>query len=325
MRHDIRTPLSGIVGCAEIIRNASTNPIKVEEYADNLIQSSEALLNFLNKILEGIKVATGEIPLLKKKFDFKKNIQDIIDLNKSLAVKKNLDLNLSIDKAIPPYLIGDPVRLQRIILELITNALNFTQQGSVNTELKIRKHETQKIIIEIKISDTGIGISADRQEEIFTRFTRLTPAYQGVYKGLGLGLSIVKQFIDDLSGEIYVESELNQGTTFTCFIPFQEPLVMDAIGVEYVSLPIESEAYKGIVKSTPSIDRSHQDLNSHQRKILLVEDDQLSAKIVQNILSELNCMVDIAPDAKTALKIVQKQNYHLILMDIGLPDMMVFP
>lgn len=321
MRHDIRTPLSGIVGCAEIIRKDSTNPKKVKEYADNLIQSSEALLNFLNKILDGIKVATGEIPLLKKKFDFKKKIQDIIDLNKSLAAEKKLDLILKLDKAIPPYLIGDPVRLQRIILELATNALNFTKKGQVYIELKIKKHEAHNIILEIKVTDTGIGISVDRQDEIFTRFTRLTPAYQGIYKGLGLGLSIVKQFIDDLGGEIYVESQLNKGTIFTCFIPFQEPLVMDVIGVEYVSLPFESKVIKNIPETTSSIDYNHQNVDSHQRKLLLVEDDQLSANIVQNMLSELNCIIDIAFDAKTALQKVLKHNYHLILMDIGLPDM----
>ncbi|TLY47018.1 MAG: hybrid sensor histidine kinase/response regulator, partial [Gammaproteobacteria bacterium] len=117
MRHDIRTPLSGIVGCARIIQSQPNDPETVSEYAEDLVQSSESLLNFLNRILEGIKVATGEMPLLKKKFDFKKSIQAIIDLNKSLAAKKNLVLTLEVDEEIPPYLIGDPVRLQRIILE----------------------------------------------------------------------------------------------------------------------------------------------------------------------------------------------------------------
>lgn len=321
MRHDIRTPLSGIVGCAEIIRKTSTDSNKVKEHAEKLIQSSAALLNFLNKILEGIKVATGEIPLLKKKFDFKKNIQDIVDLNKSLAVQKDLDLNLCFDKEIPPYLIGDPVRLQRAILELVTNALNFTQQGSINIELNLKKHELHQIIVEIKVSDTGVGIPADKQDEIFTRFTRLTSTHQAIYKGLGLGLSIVKQFIDDLGGEIYVESQLKKGTTFTCFIPFQEPLVMDIVGVEYVPLPIENGRYKAIEEIKQKIPQGYQDLDFHQRKILLVEDDPLSAKIAQSILTELNCVIDIAPDAKTALQQTQKQHYHLILMDIGLPDM----
>ncbi|WP_339049693.1 ATP-binding protein [Rickettsiella endosymbiont of Xylota segnis] len=321
MRHDIRTPLSGIVGCAQIILSESNNSEKVTEYAKNLIQSSEALLNFLNRILEGIKVASGEMPLLKKKFDFNKNIQNIIDLNKSLAVKKNLTLTLKVDEEIPPYLIGDPERLQQIILELVTNALRFTQQGNIAVEAKLQKHEAQQDVIEIKVSDTGVGITKDKQDEIFTQFTRLTPAYQGIYTGLGLGLSIVKQLIDDLGGEVYVESQLQQGSTFTCIIPFQVPLVMNSIGVENTPLPMGSKLFKNTLESMPNIALNHQSLDVEQKRILLVEDDKLAAKIAQSILTELDCAIDIASDAKTALKNIQNKDYQLILMDIGLPDM----
>jgi signal transduction histidine kinase/CheY-like chemotaxis protein len=321
MRHDIRTPLSGIVGCARIIQSEPNDPEQVSEYAADLIQSSEALLNFLNKVLEGIKVASGEMPLLKKKFDFKKNIQDIIDLNKSLTSKKNLALTLEVDAEIPIYLIGDPVRLQRIILELVTNALRFTQQGNINIQVRLKKHEAQQVVVEIKVSDTGIGIAADKQSEIFSRFTRLTPAHQGIYTGLGLGLSIVKQFVDDLGGEVYVQSQLKQGTIFTCLIPFQVPLVMNNVGVEDIPFPTESEIFKNTLESMPKIALSHQGLNADQRRILLVEDDKLSAKIAASILTELNCVIDIAPDAKSALRLVQEKDYQLILMDIGLPDM----
>ncbi len=321
MRHDIRTPLSGIVGCARIIQSKPNDPETVSEYAKDLVLSSESLLNFLNRILEGIKVATGEMPLLKKKFDFKKNIQAIIDLNKSLAAKKNLALTLEVDEEIPPYLIGDPVRLQRIILELVTNALRFTQQGNIDVEIKLKKRETQQDVIEIKVRDTGIGISRDKQDEIFTRFTRLTPAHQGIYKGLGLGLSIVKQLVDDLGGEIYVESQLKQGTTFTCLIPFQEPLIMDNVGVEDISVPNKRISCKNASDIFTFAKQAHQNINIGQKKILLVEDDKLAAKIAESILTELNCVVDIAPDARTALQRTQEQDYHLILMDIGLPDM----
>lgn len=321
MRHDIRTPLSGIVGCARIIQSQPNDPEKVSEYAEDLALSGESLLNFMNRILEDIKVATGETPLLKKKFDFKNTIQDIIDLNKSLAVKKNLALTLEVDDEIPPYLIGDPARLQRIILELVTNALQFTQQGSIDVKVKLKKRETQQDVIEIKVCDTGMGISKDKQNEIFTRFTRLTPSHQGTYKGLGLGLSIIKQLVDDLGGEIYVDSQLKQGTTFTCLIPFQVPLVMNNVGVEDIPLPTESEIFKNTLESMPNIAVSHQGLNADQRRILLVEDDKLAAKIAQSILTGLDCAIDIASDAKTALENIQNKDYQLILMDIGLPDM----
>lgn len=322
MRHDIRTPLSGIVGCARIIQSEASDPEKVLEYTEDLIQSSEALLNFLNRVLEGIKVANGEMPLIKKKFDLKKTIQAIIDLNKSLAAKKKLDLSLEIDDKIPPYLMGDSIRLQRIVLELVANALRFTQQGSVDIRLKkLKKKTNQQVIIEIIVKDTGIGIPANKQDDIFTPFTRLTPSYQGIYKGLGLGLSIVKQFINELGGEIYVESKVKKGTIFICRIPFQVPLVMDNVGIEDISLAVESETY--IHKNNLKINagQNNSDLDSNQKKLLLVEDDKLAAKIAQSILAELDYSIDVAPDAKTALESIQNKDYQLILMDIGLPDM----
>jgi signal transduction histidine kinase/DNA-binding response OmpR family regulator len=322
MRHDIRTPVSGIVGCAQIIQSQADNPEKVSEYAKDLVRSSEALLEFLNKVLEGIKVATGEIPLLKKKFDIRKQLQAIIDLNKSLAAKKNLELSFNDDERIPLYLIGDPIRLQRIVLELVTNALNFTQQGKVNLSIKLKKQEAQRVVVEVSVTDTGVGIVKDKQEAIFVRFTRLTPSCQGIYKGLGLGLSIVKQFVDDLGGEIYVESQLNHGTVFTCLVPFQEPLLMDSSGVEDIPLVLESKAYPKTSKLRANRStRNNDELGFQQRKILLVEDDPLAAKIAVSILSRLNGVIDIAPDANSALQRLQEQDYHLILMDIGLPDM----
>ena len=177
-------------------------------------------------------------------------------------------------------------------------------------------------MIEIKVRDTGMGISKDKQEAIFTRFTRLTPAHQGIYKGLGLGLSIVKQLVDDLGGEIYVDSQLKQGTTFTCLLPFQEPLVMDDVGVEDLPVPNEIKFYKNTSDMLATAKRvANQKISINQRKILLVEDDKLAAKIAESILTELNCVIDIAPNAKTALRLVQEKDYQLILMDIGLPDM----
>jgi len=236
MRHDIRTPLVGIVGCAQLL-HSEDDPKKVAEYANDLILSSNALLDFLNKILEGIQVATGEIPIVKKKFDLRKQLGEIVNLNKSLAAEKKLSLNLKYDETIPQYLIGDPIRVQRLVLELITNALSFTKKGEVNLTVKLKRNKAAQVVVEITVNDTGIGISKDKQDEIFLRFKRLTPSYQGIYKGLGLGLTTVKQFIDDLSGEIYVISQLGQGTTFTCLIPFTEPLVMDNVGVKETPLP----------------------------------------------------------------------------------------
>ncbi|WP_156792800.1 PAS domain-containing sensor histidine kinase [Rickettsiella massiliensis] len=222
MRHDIRTPLSGIVGCAHLIQTQANNPKKVTGYATALVDSSNALLEFLNKILESIQVATGEIPLLKKKFSLYKILDQVVRLNKPQADVKNLNLHFDYDENVPPYLLGDPIRIQRITLELVTNALKYTGKGEIKVSTHLIENKKREVIIELCVSDTGMGIPKDKHHEIYTRFTRLTPSYQGIYPGTGLGLSVVKQFMDELGGEIQLNSQPNQGSTFRCFIPLQE-------------------------------------------------------------------------------------------------------
>lgn len=315
MRHDIRTPVAGIVGCAQLIQSQANNAAKVTEFANDLVESSDALLEFLNKVLESIKVASGEIPLLKKKFDLHKLLEQIINLNKSYAISKKLKLNLEYDDIIPKYVIGDPIRVQRIVLELLTNALKFTEKGQIKVAARLRKNEAHKVIVQLSVSDMGIGIPLDKQNEVYTRFKRLTPSYQGIYSGTGLGLSIVKQFMDDLDGEISLQSQPQQGATFTCLIPFQEPLFVENSDAEEI-LPIESKLQKKIVVNESLIELS----NASGNRILVVEDQAIAAKIAQHVLTKLHYQVDVAENGKIALELIEQNHYDLILMDIGLPD-----
>ena len=315
MRHDIRTPVAGIVGCAQLIQSQASNAAKVTEFANDLVESSDALLEFLNKVLESIKVASGEIPLLKKKFDLHKALEQIIHLNKPYAISKKLELNLQYDESIPAYVIGDPIRIQRIVLELVTNALKFTDKGQVKITARLRKNEEKFIIIQLSVSDTGMGIPTDKQQDVYTRFKRLTPSYQGIYSGTGLGLSIVKQFMDDLDGEISLQSQPQQGSTFTCLIPFQEPLFMDSNDVEEIR-PIQSKLPKKMAVNESSLASS----NALENRILVVEDQAIAAKIAQHVLKKLHYQVDIAENGKMALALMEQNDYDLILMDIGLPD-----
>jgi two-component system, OmpR family, aerobic respiration control sensor histidine kinase ArcB len=320
MRHDIRTPLSGIVGCAQIIQSQANNAKKVSEFAEDLIQSSDALLEFLNKVLESIKVASGEIPLLKKKFDLHQALKLVIQLNQAKAAQKGLLLTLDYDKAIPAYVIGDPIRVQRIILELVTNALKFTQMGEVKLTVKLMKHESHQLVVKMVVSDTGIGIPVDKQQDLYTRFKRFVPSYEGIYSGVGLGLSIIKQFLDDLQAEIYLESQPKQGSSFNCLIPFQEPLLMDSFGIEENDLPsLEALTTAQFIKLATNELVADKLSSPTGSRVLVVEDQAIPAKVVQNILSKLHCQVDIAIDGEAALQYINQQNYDLIFMDIGLP------
>lgn len=317
MRHDIRTPLTGIVGFSDILKMEAADP-RIKEYADNLTASSHALLDLLDEVLEAIRVSSGEIPKLKKKFILHQTLEHIVNLTRAKAAQKKIDLTFDYDGTIPRYLIGDKVRVHRIMLELIANALNFTDSGFVKLTANLAKKNHREVIIQFIVEDSGIGIPQEKQQEIYVQFKRLTPSYQGIYKGSGLGLFVVKQFIDELGGEIYVKSELGRGATFTCLIPLQESLMDDESGVDaelekIVDAPFETTFSQEIKPAVTSAIK--QDFN-----ILLVEDNPIAQKVGESILSNLRGNTDIAETGKKAVDLWKACHYDLIFMDIGLPD-----
>lgn len=274
MRHDIRTPLTGITGFANIISDEVKDP-KIKEYVDNLSASSDALLNLLNEILEIIDINSGNAPIVTKKFNLKKRLEDVVLLYKAKSKQKNIEFSADFDSAIPQYLIGDSTRTHRIALELIANAFNFTKAGFVKLTTQLSKAEGRELIIKLMVQDSGIGIDSDKQEAIFVQFKRLTPSYKGLYKGAGLGLSIVKQFVDDLGGEIYVESSLGTGSIFTCILPYKKALLDESFGSEVVLPdPLISENENSVYQAA-SLCEEKQLLKS---TVLVVEDNSIAAK-----------------------------------------------
>lgn len=320
MRHDIRTPLSGIVGFSELLCNESTEP-RIKEYAENLVASSHALLDLMDDVLEAVRVSSGDIPLLKRKFDLHHTLEQVVTLYRARALEKNLKLSLNLSSSLPQYVIGDKIRLHRIALELIGNALNFTDRGHVTIEATLAKSDNRILVIQLTVSDSGMGIPKDKQQEIYLQFKRLTPSYQGIYKGVGLGLYVVKQFIDELEGEIYVASELHQGTTFTCLIPLQEPLLHDNSGIAEEEtaalrpymLPISNQLAQE--KQSPVLQEKK--VTAH---ILVVEDNFIAQTVATALLSRLSCLVDIAPTGEEAISLCTQHHYDLIFMDIGLGE-----
>ena len=320
MRHDIRTPLTGIVGFSEIIKSEADNP-NIKEHADNLIASSYALLALMDEVLEAIRVSSGEIPKLKKKFILNHIMQHAMDLNKAKAASKRLNFSMDFDKDIPKYLIGDSIRIHRIILELLANAMNFTDSGFVKLTVSLASRHNREVIIKLMVEDSGIGIPKDKQQEIFLHFKRLTPSYKGIYKGAGLGLSVIKQFINDLDGEIYVDSELQQGSTFTCVIPLKVSLLEDDTGLledfdENIVLP-SSQILSPSITTTTKV----ADIKDLRHQVLVVEDNPIAQRVAKSLLTQSSCQVDVASNGQEALNLWKQNEYDLIFMDIGLPDM----
>lgn len=319
IRHDIRTPLTGIIGFANLVKEEAKD-IKTIEYIDNMLASSHALLELLNEVLDAMRVTSGEVPLLKMQFDLRSRLEAVIKLNLAKASEKQLSLVLHYDEAIPRYLIGDPKRIHRIILELVTNALNFTSQGKVEVTATLAKMVEQDVVITITVADTGMGIPENKQQEIFTRFQRLTSSYEGRYKGLGLGLSIVKQFIDDLEGELYLESDQQQGSLFTCVIPLKKTLLNEPLCTDKFIADLTKTELPVLKEHIVAVNNSDRSFSTGETSILLVEDNTLVAKVTQAMLSSFGCIVDIAVDGQCAISLAKSRKYDLIFMDVGLPD-----
>ena len=328
MSHDMRTALSGIQGFSELLRDDLLDGLeecKKQEYVDNLVASCRALTHIHNQILHAIKIFSGDVPKFKSKFNLAGKLQQIINLHLAKADEKKLQLKLICDKKIPKYFAGDCRRLNAIALELIANALKYTDKGKVIVTATLAKKEDDKFVIKFEVQDTGIGISEEKKEEIFSRFGRLTPAYEGKYIGLGLGLSVVKQFVDDLDGEIYIASKPNAGSTFTCFLPFAKSLSSDDLNVEeelllpMPGMEIGAVAIRPIIKKT----QAKHDKDSAKTTaplILQVEDEEVCALITQATLAKFGFKVEIASTGEEALQKFKSKHYDLILMDVGLPD-----
>ena len=226
MEHDIRTPFSGIYSLAGLLKEIENDPQK-KEYLEEISSCAKELLDYCNAIIDYSRLGLETSPLLSKKFDLKKLIESIVAMEIPSVTMKKLDLQMEYSNT-PETIIGDQYRVQRILINLVSNAVKFTHHGYIKIITRTaRRVDDKNVILQISIKDTGIGIPEDKKNYIYEKFTRLTPANKGVYKGSGLGLTVVKQLIEELNGEIEVIDNPEGGTIFICTFPFKLPLVSD--------------------------------------------------------------------------------------------------
>jgi PAS domain S-box/PAS domain S-box len=328
MSHDIKTPIAGIISTAEYLAHSIEN-IDNKSLANDIVQSGMRLLELMIELIEISRLEVKETSNNNIRFKPKQLIDDIIQLIKPAIVNKSLALNVQYDDNIPDFLFGNRWHLYRVVLNLISNALKFTSAGHITTNIALIKKTKKEAIIKVSIEDTGIGIPKDKLTIIFDEFTRLTPSYEGIYKGTGLGLYIVKQFIQSMKGEVYVESKEGKGSTFTCIIPLKIPpahVNNNEENSSAVTIQGESATFNNIVAfSGPNSEISENEkLNvTHlpdNIKMLLVEDNVIAARTTKAILQSLDCVVDVANCGKEAIDLFEPGKYNLIYMDIGLPD-----
>lgn len=240
MSHDLKTPLTGVIGAAQLLQQMPLVE-EAKEFVDGIYDSGNMLLQNIEFLLDYSKEESGKVELRLEPFDLRNLIEKTFSSFTISANEKHIDLLLSYPDEVERLVIGDIHQVRQIILNLFSNAIKFTRQGYVYVNVSSQKTSDEKINVTIKVIDTGIGIPKDKQSIIFERFTRLTPAYQGMYKGLGLGLDIVKKAVDKLNGQIALESLPNQGTTFTCTLTFYRQNISPKLSnwyTHYQQIPI---------------------------------------------------------------------------------------
>lgn len=297
MSHDFVTALTSIMGLADLLLEAKDSK-KNKEYLSNIKTASHTLLQLINDVLSFSKLESLGKQL---RFDIV-NLQSLADNVMSLVGNMAQQKDLLLDVSIPTEqnIVSDQNRLTRIMMNLLSNAIKFTAKGKVSAILTVEVKDTDEVILWMTVTDTGVGIPEEKSEEIFERFSRLDPSYKGHEAGAGLGLSIVKRFVEDLNGTITLTSQLGVGTTFKVAIPCK------------IALPIA-------IENSLEIAGKQGRLNQGLIHILLVEDNPVIAEITQRNLEAIGCKVDVAMTAKEALDLLQP-THEMIFLDIGLPD-----
>jgi two-component system aerobic respiration control sensor histidine kinase ArcB len=319
MQHDIRTPASSVWSVLDNIVNNKISPD--HELLVMLRNSAKQLWTICNDVIDFDRIEQGETPVLSKRLDIRQIINNIIDLNKTAAFNKKLELTYSVDEDIPLVLKGDEHRLGRILVNLMGNALKFTDKGFISLSVHLLEERKKDYIIQFKLQDTGIGIPLDKKDSLYEKFNRLNPASRNTYKGSGLGLRIVKIYVADLGGEINVKTELNKGTIFYLDIPFEKSLVNTIYEDKLANVDeINPISMPEATKRDDIIEPQSKATEPSKIHVLLIEDDMLARKIGKIILESIQCDVTTATDVKSALGVLSQAKFDLIFSDIGLPD-----
>lgn len=319
MSHDIRTPLAGIIGLSSILEE-EINEKEQKETAHMLNISGAQLLSLLNSVLDIVACDnTREKRANLSEFNLEELLYNIFELELPALQLKAITFKLYMDAATPRIIKSDKGKIYRILLNLISNAIKFTSEGSITLSIKVLKKKGANTLLQFQIKDTGIGIDEKDQKRIFETFFRGTPSYEGKFDGHGVGLAIVKQYIEALSGDISVNSRPNHGTTISVSIP------VSALSQETIpanNLEKKLHQYNAWKNSETSIhiSESHENCKNKIPFVLLVEDNPMAMRVASIVLNKSNCHYLQAFNGTQALELIKKNRFDGIITDIGLPD-----
>ena len=306
MSHEIRTPINAILGMNEMILRENRNE-QIEEYARNIHSAGNSLLYLVNDVLDISKIESGKLEIMENIYELSSFIHDCYSMVAEKAERKGLELTVSCNPQLPSKLKGDESRLRQIVTNILSNAAKYTEKGGITLSFDSH-YQDGKMMLVINVKDTGIGISKENIEKLFTQFTRFDMEKNRNIEGTGLGLSLSKRLTDLMQGTIEVESIYGVGSSFTVTIPQQ---VVDAEPIgdfhqRYSSVADQAEKYR-------------QSFEAPDAKILVVDDTSVNLKVIVNLLKSTKIKVDTASSGRQCLEMVSQTAYDLIFMDHMMP------
>tara|TARA_R110002073_G_scaffold30963_8_gene95652 strand:- start:5215 stop:7161 length:1947 start_codon:yes stop_codon:yes gene_type:complete len=305
MSHELRTPMSGVLGMLSLLMSTDLDD-KQHKYTAAATSSGERLLQLLNDILDLSKIEAGKIELDIVEISLRNILIDTEILWRPIAEEKGLDLNVTISDELPDAFLGDPLRVRQVLANLVSNAIKFSSQGGVTILLSGVEAENMEWLITFQVTDTGVGIAPEVQDELFHKFVQADASISRKFGGTGLGLVICKQLVELMGGEIMLDSQSGQGTTFCFSLKLHKLTDRNALCNAL-----------GVVEFGGDFDL----VLSREVRILLAEDNEINRLIVLSLLEYDKLLIDEAENGIKAVEMIKKQHYDLVLMDIQMPEM----
>ena len=276
-----------------------------KECLETIRRSGDALLSIINNILDLSKIEAGATDLEYQPFELKRCVEGSLDLVSVDADKKGISAKCRFEDDTPAVILGDPTRLSQILVNLLGNAVKFTEKGEISVSVSGKRLEGENYEIHFAVKDTGIGIPKDKMGRLFQSFSQIDSSTTRKYGGTGLGLAISKKLVEMMKGKIWVESEAGSGTTFHFTIKVEKTLQEP---INLIKLDSKFDA------------RLHGSLD-HQLSILLAEDNLVNQMVTQRMLNKLGYRADIASNGKEVLQALERQSYEVVIMDVLMPEM----
>jgi CheY-like chemotaxis protein/nitrogen-specific signal transduction histidine kinase/HPt (histidine-containing phosphotransfer) domain-containing protein len=306
MSHEIRTPLNGIIGMADLTVKTQLTP-KQLNYMNKITYSAKSLLSIINDILDFSRIESGKFEMELLPFSLDELLTYVTAITSVKANEKNIVVTMQVNDKTPKWLIGDSLRLGQILLNLVGNAIKFTEKGKIVVSITHDELSSDKIGLRCQVHDSGIGMTPEQMAKLFQPFSQADGGITRRYGGTGLGLVISKKLVDLMSGTIEVESEYGVGSTFTVTVP---------LGIAQVSFQAAALTNKLYRQNNPEANA-----RLMGRKILLIEDNEINRELIIDLLSTFGCNTGFAVDGREGVRRVLSEFFDLVLMDIQMPEM----